>query len=178
MQHHPNAFRAWSRNREFVGEFRADTLLIAGQLTRIWRKTCSSEVLWVDSGTTISLGWSGRRQVPSRFQLRLCHSLQGFSIFRKLRDLWLDGPVAPACSQLLEASCFNISRPFFHFNRISTLFHLKAFAADRHGDCRHIEEAGAVEVSDEGEQGRYIQYVQGKSSYVANHLTYWLSRPI
>lgn len=66
-----NAFRAWSRNREFVGEFRADTSLNRRQLTRIWHKTCSSEVLWVDSGTTISLSWSGRRQVLSCFQLRL-----------------------------------------------------------------------------------------------------------
>jgi hypothetical protein len=105
-------------------------------------------------------------------------SSKAFRFSANYNDLYLDGPVAPACSQLLEAYCSNASWPFLHFNSISTLFHLKAFAADRYGDRGHIEEAGAVEVSDEGEQGRYIQYVQGKSSYVASYLTYWLSCPI
>lgn len=77
-------------------------------------------------------------------------------LISRLRILRLDGLIALACSQLLEAHHFSTTGPFFPFDRISNLLRLKALPTHRYGDRGHVDAAGAVEVIDEGEQGGYI----------------------
>jgi hypothetical protein len=95
--------------------------------------------------------------VLSCFHTALLSLASGSFRLLQTAHLRLDGLVVLACSQLLKASYFSTSWSFFPFDRISTFLRLKPFPADRHGDRGHIEEVGAVEGIDEGEQGGYIQ---------------------